>query len=88
MSDLIRQMAWDYESKFAWTQCLDLKLALLRYNVGDNQGVRYEVPSVLLYLNRDDDCFQYIKWWTYNYSSRYQRGMGNDAGGEGGICIS
>ena len=49
-----------------------------------NQGVRYEVPSVLLYLNRDDDCFQYIKWWTYNYSSRYQRGMGNDAGGERG----
>jgi len=78
VSDLIRLMAWDYESEFAWKQCLDLKLDLLRYNVGDNQGIRNEVSSVLLYLNRDDDCLQFIKWWCFNYSSKYQKGMGRD----------
>ena len=71
---LFRQILYNHQ-----TLRLDLKLNLLRYNVSDNQGVRGEVSSVLLYLNRDDDCFQYIKWWTYNYNSNYTRGVGNDA---------
>ena len=60
VSDLLRDLAWDYESQAVWEECLNLKLELLRNNVGDNQGIRDEVPAVMLNLNRDDDCVKFI----------------------------
>jgi hypothetical protein len=62
LSDLIKCVAWDYEVNHVWKECLDLKLSLLRYNIGDNQGLRDEVPFVLLYLNDDDKCVRFVKW--------------------------
>ena len=68
----------DYEVKSVWKECVDLKLELLRNNLSDNQGIRGEVPAALLYLNDDDGCFKFIKWWAYNYLYQYARGYNND----------
>ena len=32
-------------------------------NKSDNQGIRYKVPFLLLSLNRDEDTYNFIKWW-------------------------
>ena len=63
----------DYEVVSIWKECANLKLELLRYNLRDDQGNRFELPSVLLYLNRDDDCFKFIKWWALRLEERYVR---------------
>lgn len=78
LSELIKSIAWDYEAKYVWKECLDLKLSLLRYNINDNLGIRYEVPSVLLYMNEDDKCYKFIKWWSYSYNNKYLKSNGND----------
>lgn len=36
---------------------------LLRLCRGDNMGVRYHIPSLLLRLHRDQDCYDFLKWW-------------------------
>ena len=79
VTDLLLEVAWDYECEAIWEECLNLKLELLRNNVGDNQGIRHEVPEVLLYLNRDDDCVKFIKWWAYNYEYWYKPGYGAES---------
>ncbi len=38
-------------------------LELLRLNHSDNQGIRHKVPFLLLSLNRDEDAYNFIKWW-------------------------
>lgn len=79
LSELIKDIAWDSEVESLWINCLNLKLDLLRCNISDNQGIRSEVPSVLLYLNKDDECFRFIKWHSYNYRYKYARGYGHDS---------
>jgi len=68
----------DYEQERVWKECVNLKLELLRNNLSDNQGIRGEVPAALLYSNRDDQCFKFIKWWSFNYLYQYARMYGND----------
>jgi len=79
LSELIRDIAWDSEVESLWMKCLNLKLDLLRCNISDNQGIRSEVPYVLLYLNKDDECLRFIKWSSYNYRYKYARGYGHDS---------
>ena len=38
-------------------------LDLLRLVHSDNQGLRNKVPFILLYLNREEDAYNFIKWW-------------------------
>jgi hypothetical protein len=52
-----------------------LRMELLRLTVGDNQGQQFELPSVLLYLNKDDECFRFIKWWSHHYSHEVLKPM-------------
>jgi len=68
----------NYEQERVWKECVNLKLELLRNNLSDNQGIRGEVPAALLYSNRDDQCFKFIKWWSFNYLYQYARMYGND----------
>jgi hypothetical protein len=43
---------------------------MLRLSRGDNMGVRYLVPALLLRLGRDQECYDFIKW----YRTEGQRG--------------
>lgn len=38
-------------------------LDMLRLCRGDNLGVRDVVPAILLRLGRDQDCYDFVKWW-------------------------
>ena len=49
--------------KFLYEQGLAHYMELLRLCHGDNMGVRFEVPFILLSLNRDQDAYDFIKWW-------------------------
>ena len=84
LSELYLERAWHNENKELWGKCLDLKLELLRLTLGDNQGVRFELPQVLLYLNRDDDCVNFIKWWWFN-SAKFDSDMGEHGSWEKGF---
>ena len=48
---------WYLNIQELWEKSTDLNLELCRVNVGDNQGRREQIPSYLLYLNRDDEAF-------------------------------
>jgi len=42
---------------------LDHLLDMLRLCRGDNMGVRDLVPHLMLRLGRDQECYDFIKWW-------------------------
>ncbi|KAJ1324685.1 ribonuclease HI [Microdochium nivale] len=42
---------------------LDHALAMLRLCRSDNLGVRQSVPFLMLRLGREQDCYDFIKWW-------------------------
>ena len=60
---VIRYIADRIETKSLWNSVLDHQLDMLRLCEDDNLGVRDNVPSVLLALNRDDDCNKFIRYW-------------------------
>ncbi|KAJ5634394.1 hypothetical protein N7528_002236 [Penicillium herquei] len=45
---------------------LDIYMEMLRLCPGDNMGVRGSVPSTMLRLNQDQQCYDFIKWWETN----------------------
>ena len=54
---------------------LEHLLDMLRLNRGDNQGVRSLVPALYLRLNRDQECYDFVKWWvTTGQESKYEWG--------------
>ncbi|KAJ5172604.1 hypothetical protein N7492_005197 [Penicillium capsulatum] len=47
-------------------------LGMLRLCRGDNMGVRDLVPAQMLRLNKDQECYDFIKWWVVvDENSRY-----------------
>ncbi|KAF2436201.1 hypothetical protein EJ08DRAFT_645208 [Tothia fuscella] len=42
---------------------LDHLMDMLRLCRGDNMGVRDLVPGLLLRLGRDQECYDFVKWW-------------------------
>ena len=42
---------------------LDHLMDMLRLCRGDNMGVRDLVPALMLRLNKDQECYDFIKWW-------------------------
>ena len=46
-------------------QCMDM----LRLNQSDNMGVRSTVPALMLRLNKDQECYSFIKWWAQERDS-------------------
>lgn len=42
---------------------LDHTVDLLRLNRGDNMGVRDLVPAMLLRLGREQECYDFVKWY-------------------------
>lgn len=38
-------------------------MELLRLCPGDNMGVRETVPPLFIRLNKDQECYDFVKWW-------------------------
>ena len=54
---------------------LDHIMDILRLNRGDNMGVRYMVPALLLRLDRDQECYDFVKWYaTMGQDAHYDWG--------------
>jgi hypothetical protein len=54
---------------------LETLLDMLRLSCGDNMGVRDIVPGLMLRLNKDQECYDFIKWWmTKGQESNYAFG--------------
>ncbi|KAK7910720.1 hypothetical protein PG985_013201 [Apiospora marii] len=45
------------------TEALDHFQDMLRLCRSDNMGIRDHLPSLMLRLNRDQECYDLIKWW-------------------------
>ncbi|KAJ5713543.1 uncharacterized protein N7483_010724 [Penicillium malachiteum] len=45
---------------------LDIYMEMLRLCPGDNMGVRGSVPGTMLRLNKDQECYDFIKWFETN----------------------
>jgi MYND finger len=53
---------------------LDHLLDMLRLCRGDNMGVRNLVPHLMLRLGRDQECYDFIKWWAITAEADYDWG--------------
>lgn len=54
---------------------LDHALEVLRLNRSDNMGVRSLIPTLFLRLGRDQDCYDFVKWYqTTGQESDYNWG--------------
>lgn len=55
--------AYDSEVKEVWEKSLFHYLEILRLDAKHRGEARFRVPYILLYLNRDDDAFAFIRYW-------------------------
>jgi hypothetical protein len=62
--DLYAQAAHIAETKSVWERALSHALELMRLDYRDVVGTRSVIPFILLNLNRDDDAFDFIRYWT------------------------
>ncbi|KAJ5921720.1 hypothetical protein N7454_009194 [Penicillium verhagenii] len=42
---------------------LDCLMDMLRLCPGDNMGIRESVPGAMIRLNKDQECYDFLKWW-------------------------
>lgn len=48
---------------------------MMRLRRGDNMGLRDMIPALMLRLDRDQECYDFIKWWcTAGSQSTYDWG--------------
>lgn len=43
---------------------LDHAMDMLQLSRSDNLGVRHVVPALMLRLNRDQECCDFVEWWS------------------------
>ncbi|KAL2670445.1 hypothetical protein Neosp_014233 [[Neocosmospora] mangrovei] len=53
---------------------LDHSLDMLQLSRGDNMGVRASIPGLFLRLGRDQDAYDFIKWYAVKATSTYEWG--------------
>lgn len=51
------------KTRTAIETALDHSLDILRLNRSDNMGIRSQIPSLYLLLDRDQECYDFAKWW-------------------------
>ncbi|KAH8812755.1 hypothetical protein F5884DRAFT_786321 [Xylogone sp. PMI_703] len=51
------------KTRAAVQSALDHLLDMLRLCRGDNQGVRDVAPALFLRLGKDQECYDFVKWW-------------------------
>jgi len=59
----ILKTAYSEDDEYLYEIGLAHLMELLRLIHGDNLGIRHEVPYYLLNMNRDQDAYDFIKWW-------------------------
>lgn len=64
LSNNIEHLAHWYEVLAVLDEARKHRLELLRLCYLDNIGIRFRIPFTLLRMNRDDECFAFIKHWT------------------------
>ena len=75
LAEAILELADEKKQSFIYEKALAHNMELLRLIHSDNMGIRYEVPFVFLMLNRDEDCYNFLKWWgTIDPHGRYNWG--------------
>ena len=57
------ELAYDQETVELWEKVLMHYQEMLRLSSGDNLGLRFRFPFILLYLNRDDDAYAFCRYW-------------------------
>ncbi|KAK0741956.1 hypothetical protein B0T21DRAFT_360446 [Apiosordaria backusii] len=63
------------DTRVAVKKALDHFLDMLRLCRSDNFGVRDIIPSLLLRLDREQECYDFLKWWaTADLDGRYNWG--------------
>ncbi len=62
----LHDVAYRVETVECWNAVVEHQLELLRLIRNDNMGIRHQVPFTLLYLNRDDDVVDFIRYWYTN----------------------
>lgn len=63
LADWYWRAAYECEVKQVWEKALYHLLEHLRQGAIDHMEIRFRVPFLLLYLNRDDDAFCFIRYW-------------------------
>lgn len=63
LAGLISNFADEKKFSYIYEISLGHYMDLLRLIHGDNMGLRFIVPFIFLKLNRDEECYNYIKWW-------------------------
>ncbi|TMW67638.1 hypothetical protein Poli38472_011258 [Pythium oligandrum] len=58
------------ETDAALGKALDEALGCLRLCRSDNLGVRYQIATLYLRLGLVQECYDFIKWWAIEYTSR------------------
>lgn len=53
----------EVQTRTAVARALEHTLDLFRLNRSDNLGVRNLVPSLSIRLGRDQECYDFLKWW-------------------------
>jgi len=64
----------EVQPRTAVAKALEHLLDVLRLNHSDNIGVRDLIPSLYLRLGRDQDCYDFLKWWYIGTDSHYDWG--------------
>jgi hypothetical protein len=54
-------------------------LDMLKLNNSDNQGIRAIIPSLYLRLGRDQECYDFLKWWMLHMQSEGERQWGKSS---------
>ncbi|KAJ5334709.1 Zinc finger MYND-type [Penicillium brevicompactum] len=45
---------------------LDHCMECLRLCKRDNMGIREQIPSLMICLGKDQECYNFVKWWTFS----------------------
>jgi hypothetical protein len=69
--DALLQVNTTQAVETALEHCMDM----LRLNRSDNQGIRTVIPALYLRLGRDQECYNFLKWWlVHGFSDDYEWG--------------
>ncbi|GAX29232.1 hypothetical protein FisN_28Lu091 [Fistulifera solaris] len=63
LADDLWDVAYDFGVKEVWEKSRFHYQELLRLDAKSPVLLRYRLPYILLYLNRDDEAFSYIRYW-------------------------
>lgn len=61
---LVREMSDVHNAQSVQAQ-LDHLMDMIRLSRRDEMGVRYYIPALMLRLNKDQECYDFMLWWKF-----------------------